>query len=63
MCSYTNLRAELVSKKPGFFDTDLVGGPRLRKIQISEIFNFGDFEAKLIDFVKEFSKETAPCQN
>ena len=39
-----------------------MGGPRPRKIQISGIFDFGDFEAKLIDFVKEFSKETAPSK-
>ena len=46
-------------KKPGFFYTNLVGGPRPRKIQISGIFDFGDFEPEIIDFVKEFNKETA----
>ena len=37
-----------------------MGSPRPGKIQISEIFDFGGFEPEIIDFVKEFNRETAP---
>ena len=37
-----------------------MGSPRLLKIQISEIFDFRGFEPEIIDFVKEFNKETTP---
>ena len=37
-----------------------VGGPRPRKFWISEMFEFGGFNPKTIDFVKELKRENAP---